>query len=107
MDEPPAIARGFLGHGGLPTDQSRRRETVLRELLLRMRPEARAREGALTKPEVGGGTETECAVCGHWPVDLRASMRSAIEMIPLRAEVCDDCLKVLWDTLPKGPPVER
>ena len=89
----------------MPTDQSRRRETVLRELLLRMRAEARAREGVLTKPE--SGTETECAVCGHWPVELRAAMRSAIEMIPLRAEVCDDCLKVLWDTLPKGPPVER
>jgi hypothetical protein len=109
MDEPERLRGDFWGKGGLPmpTDQSHRRETVLREVLLRMQAEVRAREGALTKPEGEGGTETECAVCGHWPPDLRPAMRSAIEMIPLRATVCDDCLKVFWDTLPKGPRLER
>jgi hypothetical protein len=46
----------------------------------------------------------QCVVCGPWPAELRAVMRKAIEAIPLRKDVCDDCLKALWDTLPKGPP---
>ena len=61
-----------------------------------MRPRS---EGRLKGPK--------CAVCGPWPVELRAAMRVAIEAIPLREDVCDECVKAWWHTLPKGPPIER
>jgi hypothetical protein len=37
--------------------------------------------------------DDECVICGHWPASLRPTMRTAIDRVPVRNWVCDECLK--------------
>ena len=64
-------------------------------------------EGGIDLSEPAEAEPIDCVVCGAWPVELRAVMREAIEAFPLHEEVCDDCVKAWWDTLPKAPPREE
>ena len=55
---------------------------------------------------LGQSAKVECIVCGRWPTALRPVMRSAIDAIPLRQDVCDECVKAWWAGKPKGPTAE-
>jgi len=39
--------------------------------------------------------EDDCAVCGKWHSGLRWAMRTAIDRIPRKEEICDKCLLAL------------
>ena len=113
MDEPPR----------LPGDVRPNRKTDWGKLLLRLQAEAKRREG---KAEGGGGLgwimdregvlrqaepmpaePIACVVCSPWTPQDRAWLRESLAVIPLRAEVCEDCLRAFWEGLPKGPRLER
>ena len=108
MDEPPR----------LPGDVRANRKTDWGKLLLRLQAEAKRREG---KAEGGGGLgwimdregvlrqaepmpaePIACVVCSPWAPQDRAWLRESLAVIPLRAEVCEDCLRAFWEGLPKG-----
>ena len=108
MDEPPR----------LPGDVRPNRKTDWGKLLLRLQAEAKRREG---KAEGGGGLgwimdregvlrqaepmpaePIACVVCSPWAPQDRAWLRESLAVIPLRAEVCEDCLRAFWEGLPKG-----
>ena len=108
MDKPPRL----LG------DVRPNRKTDWGKLLLRLQAEAKRREG---KAEGGGGLgwimdregvlrqaepmpaePNACVVCSPWAPQDRAWLRESLAVIPLRAEVCEDCLRAFWEGLPKG-----
>jgi hypothetical protein len=43
--------------------------------------------------------EDECVICSHWPAWLRPTMRTAIDRVPVRKRVCDECLKAFYHHL--------
>ena len=102
----------FQNEGGLPMSSEdepprplvdywpQRQPKGMSGLLRRCLAEVKRRVGGLRQQ---GEAETiQCTICGHWPVELRAAMRGAVEAIPIRGEVCDDCLKAFWTSLRKG-----
>jgi len=108
MDKPPRL----LG------DVRPNRKTDWGKLLLRLQAEAKRREG---KAEGGGGLgwimdregvlrqaepmpaePIACVVCSPWAPQDRAWLRESLAVIPLRAEVCEDCLRAFWEGSPKG-----
>ena len=95
-DEPPRLPPDFWPW---PRDQPRRQSALLR----RLQAVARRRKESLNLQAEGEAEPIQCTVCGAWPPELGAVMRQAIEAIPQSGAVCDDCMKVWWDTLPKGP----
>jgi hypothetical protein len=40
--------------------------------------------------------DDECVICGHGPTSLRPTMRTAIDRVPVRRWVCDECLKAFY-----------
>ena len=38
-------------------------------------------------------SDYDCAVCGSWPPALRETMREVVDELPLRRQVCDECLR--------------
>ena len=45
----------------------------------------------------------ECSLCSRWPKSLRPAMRGAIDRVPLKKPVCDECLGVFARGLPILP----
>jgi hypothetical protein len=43
--------------------------------------------------------EDDCAVCGAWPRTLRSTMRCAVNVLPLREQVCGKCFEAFWTNI--------
>jgi hypothetical protein len=44
-------------------------------------------------------TEDDCAVCRRWPSALRKAMRTAVNVLPLRETVCEECAVTFFANL--------
>jgi hypothetical protein len=95
----PAHSDGFIGHA---VAESHCALGVVGEGEGR-----RQKEGALRQSVDLAEGEPVCVVCEPWPPELRQTLREDIEAIPLRATVCEDCMRSWWQNLPWGPPLER
>ena len=106
-DEPPKPMGDYWGEDGrLQAPRPLSEGTLPLELLVRLRAQARRRERALRQAE-GEAKPVQCVMCEPWPPELRQILREDIEAIPLRATVCEDCMRAWWGNLPWGPPLER
>jgi hypothetical protein len=56
---------------------------------------------------IGIAREDKCAVCGRRPRTLRATMRCAVNALPLKETVCDKCAVAFWANITAKAQRER
>ncbi len=49
--------------------------------------------------EPGQCTGVDCEVCGRWPSALHQAMRSAVNALPLKGHVCDNCFEAFGENI--------
>ena len=62
-----------------------------------LRLHAVARERQLRQNAESEAEPVPCVVCSPWPPQDRLKLRAALAVIPLRADVCDKCLRAWWE----------